>query len=101
MTTEREDVIKLSDVKTLRQLNIVSDRWYHRAGYLKEIWQSATETEERATKAFKAWEPYFAILTALVPIYTQATMQNTQFEPGGVVMGEVHQDEVIINRKKK
>ena len=95
-------IIKLKKVKDLDQLNTVSDRWHNRSNYLKSIWQDDHETEERRRKAFKAWEPYFMILTALVPIYTKATSEMYKgFEKAGIVStGEVHSNEVIIQKIK-
>lgn len=40
----RNETIKLSEVKTMEQLNVVSDRWYNRADYLKSIWQDPEQS---------------------------------------------------------
>ena len=57
------------------------------------------ETEERRKKAFKAFEPYFVILTTLFQQVATAQMkrgQTNDFESGGIIQGRIHANETIL-----
>lgn len=92
--------IKLTQVKTLRELNIVSDRWYNRAHYLKSIFYNESIDQKTRQKAFKAWLPYYYLLTNISMLYFQIPQEessNIEFESGGII-GTVQEGEVIINK---
>jgi len=85
-----DKVIKLNDVKTIEQLNVVSDRWYHRAEYLKRIFYNKALPEKTRIKAFKVWQVYLVLLTSISMIYTQASLKASQkagssFPKGGII----------------
>ena len=85
----RDKVIKLSEVKTIEQLNVVSDRWYHRAEYLKRIFYDKALPEKKRIKAFKVWQPYLVLLTSISILYGQASIKASQkasskFKKGGI-----------------
>lgn len=102
----RNEVIKFKDVKTLEQLNILSDRWYNRAEWLKSIIHNKEETKERRGKAFVVWLPYLRILTQLSSYYISHSLkQSESFEQGGITSQKlkesgfkVHQNEFIITK---
>jgi len=95
-----QEIIKFSQVKTMDRLDIVSDRWYNRAEYLKSIFYDTSKPAEVREKAFKAWHPYFSLLTNLASVYHRALITPTNnFKKGGIVIGEVHKNERLINRK--
>lgn len=94
-----QKTIKLSDVKTIEQLNIISDRWYNRANYLKSIWQDKSQPEKVKKKAFVAWFPYLGILSRLLTVYIEHSEgQQNNFESGGISCSEAHKNESILNR---
>lgn len=97
----RNETIKLSEVKTMEQLNVVSDRWYNRADYLKSIWQDPEQSARNRYKAFLVWSPYLAILTALSSIYIENSQQQTSSLKSGRIVGESHQNEVVLNKSSK
>lgn len=46
------EIIKLKDVKTLKQFEIVADRYYQRAHNLLAVWKNKKESPEKRKKAF-------------------------------------------------
>ena len=98
----KSKIIKLKGRATMEVVEQLFQRWSNRANFLKSIMYNDNETEERRKKALKAFAPYFIILTNMFQQVASEEIQraNTQkFESGGISMGEVHQNEVVLNKK--
>lgn len=66
----------------------IADIWYQRSHRLREVWQSATETE-RKVKAFSLWLIMFNRMMAIVDqsIIISQSAPPKQYVSGGINFG--------------
>lgn len=92
-------IIKFDEVKTLRDFEIIADRYYQRAHRLRAIWQNENESAERKEKAFRVWIPLLVIIPSLMATYSNLVQQAMpKFGVGGII-SQVYKNESIINKK--
>ena len=90
--------IKFKDIKTLKQGEIVADRYYQRAHSLRAVWENEKESPEKRKKALFLFMPLVYIVSSLTLEYSRIInfYINATGEPAGIISG----NESIINKLK-